>query len=312
MNHSESSMQLGNTRNASDEVAAYIQHAQNIAGRFSQRKGKKPVNPLGVKDASPIKKTSHKRSGSLNSHQIGVANGTKGSQALRRDSPQPSRILWASEASWLSAALDQFADQPGLHKIDEEDTLVAGAKVVYFVYNDINDTNIESLLRNFGALPTDGLKFARVCDEFKRRRSKWQGAIIGFVEVLVANTLLKWVEENPRRDLMTLRNHHRQQIWEHAYDQDPAGVATAMWKPVGGVIEWGQVFGNRPQGRSDADHEKIINVRIMLKIKFMFACEEVFQWRFNGGLLPETEVPDHRSEGVSSVSSSRLYSIELC
>ena len=305
MNNPESSIQQGNTRNASDEVAAYIQHAQNIAGRFSQRKGKgkEPVNPLGVKNASSIKKTTHKRSSSLNSHQIGVGSGMRGSQALRRDSLQPSHILWASEASWLSAALDQLADQRDLDKIDQ-DTLVAGAKVVYFVFNDINDTNIESLLRTLGAFPTDELKFARVCDEFKRRCSKWQGAIIGFVEVLVANTLLKWVEENPRRDFMTLSIHDRQQVWERAYDQDAAGVATAMWKPVGGVIEWGQIFGNRPQGRSDADHEKIINVRIMLKIKFVFACEEVFQWRFNGGLLPETEVPDHISEGVSSVSYS--------
>jgi hypothetical protein len=143
--------------------------------------------------------------------------------------------LWASEASWLSAALDQLANRRDLENIEEEDTLMAGAKVVYFVHNDINDTKIESFLRTLGAFPTDGLKFLRVCDEFKKRCSKWQGAIIGFVEVLVANTLIKWVEENSGRDFMTLSKHHRQQVWERAYHRDQAGVAVAMWMPVGGV-----------------------------------------------------------------------------
>ena len=210
--------------------------------------------------------------------------------------------MWASEASWLSAALNQLADRRDLEKIDEEDTLVAGAKVVYFVHNDISNTNIESLLRTLGAFPTDGLKFARICDEFKRRNSKWQGAIISFVEVLVANTLLQWVEENPKRDFMTLSKQHRQQVWELAYDRDRSGVAVAMWKSVGGVIDWAQIFGDRPTGRSDDDHDKIISVRIMLKVKFVFACEQVFRYRFNGGSLPGVE-PE---EGVSLVSRCRI------
>jgi hypothetical protein len=239
---------------------------------------------------------------SLNNQQTSVASGTGGSQVLQRDSVLPSHIMWASEASWFSTAPGQLANQRDLEKIDEEDTLAAGAKVVYFVHNDINDTNIESLLRMLGAYPTDGLKFARVCDEFKRRKSKWQGAIVGFVEVLVANTLIKWVEENPGRDFMTLSTDHRQQIWMRAYDRDKAGVAVAMWKPVGDVIDWGQVFGDRPSERRDEDHKKVINVRIMLKVKFVFACEQVFQWRFNGGSLPDAELEDHRVEGVSLVS----------
>jgi hypothetical protein len=205
--------------------------------------GKKAVNPLGVKDASPIGKGTCKRSNSLNSQQISVASGTRGPHALKRDSLLPSHIIWASEASWLSAALDQLTNQRDLEKIDEEDTLVACAKVVYVVHNDINDTNIESLLRTLEAFPTDDLKFARVCDEFKRRCSKWQGAIVGFVEVLVANTLIKWGEEKPRRDFMTLDEYHRQQIWERAYDRDKAGVAVAMWKLVGGVYnDWSILY----------------------------------------------------------------------
>ena len=58
---------------AGDEVAIYLQHAREVAGKFAQtsskRSGKKPVNPLGVKDASPIGKT-HKRTNSLNSQQV--------------------------------------------------------------------------------------------------------------------------------------------------------------------------------------------------------------------------------------------------
>lgn len=294
---------------AGDEVATYLQHAREVAGKFAQtsskRSGKKPVNLLGVKDASPIGKT-HKRTNSLNSQQIKTASGTKPRQALQRDSVQPSRILWASQAPWLSAALSQLADQRDLETIDEEDMLVAGAKVVYFVHNDINNTNIESLLRTLGAFPTDGLKFARICDKFKRRNSKWQGAIISFVEVLVANTLLQWVEENPDRDFMTLTKHHRQQVWELAYDRDRSGIAVAMWKSVGGVIDWAQIFGDRPTGRSDADHDKIISVRVMLKVKFVFACEQVFRYRFNGGSLPGVE-PE---EGVSIVGYPKLLLLQ--
>lgn len=165
--------------------------------------------------------------------------------------------MWASETLWLSAALNQLADRRDLEQIDEEDTLVAGAKVVYFVHNDISNTNIESLLRTLGAFPTDGLKFARICAEFKRRCLNWQGAIISFVEVLVANTLLQWVEENPERDFMTLSKHHRQQVWERAYDRDKSCIAVTMWKSVGGVIDWAQIFGDRPAGRSDQDHAAI-------------------------------------------------------
>lgn len=109
---------------------------------------------------------------------------------------------------------------------------MAGAKVVYFVYNDINDTDIESLLRTLGAFPTDGLKFARICDEYKKRSSKWQGSIVGFAEVLVANTLIQWVEEHPEQDFMELEQQHRQQVWELAYDRDQSGVCVAMWKSV--------------------------------------------------------------------------------
>jgi hypothetical protein len=299
------SQQQDGAAGTNSEVPTYILHAQQVAGKFSQtstkRKGKKAADPLGVKNASPIGK-SHKRSNSLNSQQVSVASGSRAPQALQRDSVLPSHIMWASEASWLSTALDQLANQRDLEKIDEEDTLAAGAKIVYFVHNDINDTNIESLLRTLGAFPTDGLKFARVCDEFKRRCSKWQGAIIGFAEVLVANNLMQWVEENAAHDFMTLSKHHRQQIWERAYDRDQADVAVAMWKPVGGVIDWGQIFGDRPSESRDEDHEKIMNVRVMLKVKSVFACEQVFQWRFNGGSLPDAELEDHRDEGVSLVS----------
>ncbi|KAG9201358.1 hypothetical protein G6514_005730 [Epicoccum nigrum] len=193
-----------------------------------------------------------------------VASGKKSPQALKGDSILPSRILWASEASWLSAALNQLVNHLDLDEIDHKDTLMAGAKVVYFVQNDINDTNIESLLRTLGEFPANGLKFARIRDDF--------------VEVLVANTLLQWLEENPEDDFAELSQDRRQQVWETAYDRDRSGMCIAMWKP---------------------DHAKIVNLRIMLKVKFVFACEQVFQWRFNQGLLPGAEITDFRIGGVS-------------
>lgn len=33
-----------------------------------------------------------------------------------------------------------------------------------------------------------------------------------------------------------------------------AKVDLAMWNSVGGVINWGQIFGDRPAGRSGQDH----------------------------------------------------------
>ena len=43
--------------------------------------------------------------------------------------------------------------QHNLAELSDDDTLIAGAKVVYFFYNDINPASIETLLRPLTPLP---------------------------------------------------------------------------------------------------------------------------------------------------------------
>jgi hypothetical protein len=200
----------------------------------------------------------------------------------------PSQILWASEASWLSATITGDTSQRKLIELLEDDNLMAGAKVVYFVYNDINPANIETLLMTHIAMPTDSLLFSKICDKYGRRRSKWAGDTMKFVERLVGRFVHEWHEhpQNAKQEFSALSGEARQEFWMAQWEKDEAGLAKEMWSPVANVIDWESIYGTPPTSRTQEDRTKLEAVQLMLTVKFLFACEQVFQYRFNDGLLP--------------------------
>ncbi|KAJ8115816.1 hypothetical protein OPT61_g2627 [Boeremia exigua] len=176
---------------------------------------------------------------------------------------------------------------------------MAGVKVVYFLHNDVRADNVESLRRTLHVFPTDSLKLSQICAEYEKRRSKWSSTIISFIECVVGNAITQWAEGHTESNFFELSASERQTVWKDYYARDQAGMATTMWQPLGGIIDWPQIFSDRPFMRTDADQQKIDAVRIMVEVKYTFACEQVFQYRFNGGTLPESPA-DVGEEGVSA------------
>jgi hypothetical protein len=97
----------------------------------------------------------------------------------------------------LRSVLDEQAPVRNAGEVDEDDTTMAGAMVMCFVYNNIDQTNIESLLRSFSPVATDSLKSQRIVDEYARVRSKRQHGVIEIVNHTVGAIIARWAEDHP-------------------------------------------------------------------------------------------------------------------
>ncbi|KAJ4311323.1 hypothetical protein N0V94_007998 [Neodidymelliopsis sp. IMI 364377] len=209
--------------------------------------------PFTSQSSSPTRKASTK------SRKSAATSSTRPSRKSHTDSLLPSQILWASEASWLSATITGDTSQRELMELFEDDNLMAGAKVVYFVYNDINAANIETLLMTHVAMPTDSLLFSKVCDKYGRRRSKWAGDTMKFFERLVGRFVHE-CHENPRnakQEFSTLSSDARQEFWMAQWEKDEAGLAKEMWSPAANVIDWESIYGTPPTSRTQEDRTKL-------------------------------------------------------
>lgn len=56
-------------------------------------------------------------------------------------------------------------------------------------------------------------------------------------------------------------------------------MAMEMWSPVGHVVDWNMLFNARASLPAEAK-AKLKRTRKMLRTKFVFACDEIYQHRY--------------------------------
>lgn len=188
---------------------------------------------------------------------------------------------------WLQGIATANDAQRKLEAISKNDIILAGAKVVYFRINDFTSVDLHTVASPLISIQEDSLKWGKLCSDFNRRKSRWQNAIISYVEATVFKCMTAWANLPANRDraFTSLSQSERYDIWEEEWDRDPRGIAQEMWKPVGGSIDWGAIF-DTPTAISAVDKAKIDSINIMLFVKWLFACEQVCQFVAVGAATP--------------------------
>ena len=125
-----------------------------------------------------------------------------------------------------------------------------------------------------------------------------------YIEHLVVRLVHEWyeVEENQGQEFSELDKKDRQAVWVAEWKHEPAGAAQEMWQPVASVIDWIAIFGPSSPGRRARDQTKLDAVYNMLGVKFLFACDQVFQYRLNNGTLTGFDQDVDVGDGLSAVS----------
>jgi hypothetical protein len=221
----------------------------------------------------------------------------------------PGLITWATDVAWLSG-VGADGDQRNVRELSEEDTVLAGAKIVYFVTNDLDPQDLRALTSKLTPLDEDSLLWRKAITDFDAKKSKWQNTVMSYVEATVVKVIAAWSNraENRGKEFNTLSEDDRLALWRAEYGRDPRAIAQEWWKPVGGSPNWAAIFAI-PDSASAESKAKVARVKKMLRVRWVFACEQVCQYAVLGLEHPlpgffDEETP---AEQMSIVSFLLLY-----
>lgn len=156
-----------------------------------------------------------------------AAHGVKRAKTSHRSLLAPGLITWATEVAWLSG-IGAEGGQRNVKELSEEDTILAGAKIVYFVTNDLNPEDLKALTFRLTQLEEDSLLWHKVVTEFGPKKSKWQNGVMSYVEATVVKLMTAWLDEpdNRGRDFSVLSKAGRLRIWRAEFTR----VVEASWR----------------------------------------------------------------------------------
>ncbi|KAF3006825.1 hypothetical protein E8E13_010589 [Curvularia kusanoi] len=227
---------------------------------------------------SPISKSAVKRGS--------AAHGVRRANTSHRSLLAPNLITRATDVAWLTGMNDHHG-QRNVKELSEEDTIVAGAKIVYFVTNDFNPQDLRALTSKLTPLKEDGLLWREATAEFGSRKSKWQNGVISYIEATVVKLMDAWSQDatNRGREFKDLPEVDRLVIWMDEYNHDSHSIAQEWWKPVGGSLDWHAIF-DMPDDASDDAKARVARVQRMLRNKWIFACDQVCQFSILTAAVP--------------------------
>jgi hypothetical protein len=204
-----------------------------------------------------------------------AAHGVKRANSSYRSLLVPNSITWATDVAWLSGLGD--GGQRNVKKLSDEDTNLAGAKIVYFVTNDLNPEDFNALTSKLTPVEEDNLLWRKAVTEFGAKKSKWQNGVMSYVEATVVKLMAVRSDqaENREKGFSTISEDDRLTLWRAEYRRDPRAIAQEWWKSVGGSLNRGAIF-DIPDSASAKSKAKINLVRRMLNSNLTFACEQVF------------------------------------
>jgi hypothetical protein len=121
-------------------------------------------------------------------------------------------------------------------------------------------------------------KYHDIDKQLNLKQSQWKGAILNkFLLPHVQELVRQWHVAHAWCSFKTLDEDQRRQIWLDAYDADPKRMATAMFKPVIGVLDTANVF--KADLEEDEERARMGAVRIMLREKYLFGCKITYTHR---------------------------------
>jgi hypothetical protein len=245
---------------------------------------------------SPISKSAIKRGP--------IAHSVKRANTSHRSLLEPDMITWATDVAWLSG-VGADGGQRNVRELSEKDTILAGAKIVYFVTNDLTSEDLKVLASKLTPVEEDSLLWRKAITEFGAKKGNWQNGVMSYVEATVVKIMTAWLDqaENSGKEFNTLSKDDRVAMWRAEYRRDPRAIAQEWWKPVGGSVNWSAIF-DITDSASAKDKAKIDRVKKMLRVKWRFACEQVCQYAVLGleHPLPGFFDDDTPAEQMSVVS----------
>lgn len=183
--------------------------------------------------------------------------------------------IYVSEVSWFKvhthAATTQISDDEATDGGNNAGALIhLACKLTYIQYHDIQDRDsLSSLLETFG--DGDAVTEAELTRTLKHAQSTWKSHIVNkFLLPHVKEIVRKWSVAHPYADFAALSPPERTRLWLEAYDADPKGTVTAMWKPIIKVLDLTSILRT---DLSEGDNAKMKAMRKMLRKKYYFGCE---------------------------------------
>jgi hypothetical protein len=208
--------------------------------------------------------------------------------ALKRKHEDPAMITYVAEIPWFRclvtlSSLDRSEDlnpdesvrDPALAVFTNNKIVEEVSKLLYLVHHQVKDSS--KLLQYLG-LDSISHEDVALTKQLNLRQSQWKSAILNkFLLPHVKELERRWHVANAWRSFTTISTEERKRIWLDAYDEDPKGITTSMFKPVIGILDTDSIFN----GGLDCveDRAKMRRVRIMLRNKYLFGCEITYEHR---------------------------------
>ncbi|KAF2444736.1 hypothetical protein P171DRAFT_484828 [Karstenula rhodostoma CBS 690.94] len=186
---------------------------------------------------------------------------------------------YASEVEWLACLTDPSREVVVNEEVADGKTNTAliteACKLTYILYHNIQAQDcLPAILQSLNKSGTeDDAELTRVV---KSTQSAWKAHVVNkFLLPHVKEIVRKWCVAHPYANFGSLPMSERVKMWFEAYDADPKGIVTLMWKPLIKVLDLASIF------RTDLpseDNAKAKAVRQMLRQKYFFGCECTYKY----------------------------------
>ncbi|OAL43947.1 hypothetical protein IQ07DRAFT_649734 [Pyrenochaeta sp. DS3sAY3a] len=163
--------QNANAPEAAPEGSAVLRRAQpQVQGLSSNTKGKgkAPAKDPLAPSPSKVSKSSKKRRAAI--------VGGKRSSATNDGLLSRDGVLWTHQVTSLKHM--EASTLQDLEKVDDQNTLLWCAKIVYFVNKELSVSDMEAMLAPLGLFDTGRLKSEKVSRALGDKQRRWQHAIM--------------------------------------------------------------------------------------------------------------------------------------
>ncbi|CAI6340162.1 unnamed protein product [Periconia digitata] len=207
----------------------------------------------------------------------------------KRNYQESSSIIYGSTVPWLNASNTQSstsstANEPSIPSTEasstpiDQDVVMEAAKISYILFHRIELDGVVSHALDYIGVDRSSPSYTQWKKKLTTRQSSWhQATLNGTILSHVQKVAHSYHSANAYKKLQFLPQETRDNIWLNEYDKDPRGTISKIYQPIIGVLDLGSIFNTNLE--DEEDRAKMAAMRVMLRNKYLYACQSTFELR---------------------------------
>ncbi|KAF2490008.1 hypothetical protein BU16DRAFT_544352 [Lophium mytilinum] len=189
----------------------------------------------------------------------------------QRMSATPLKITYADEF------IDYDASGIRTIRVGKEDIAIfvqPAGKMIYAIANAIHPADVQAFLN----LSARTWRLYGIQSTLKEAQNRYEEQnIAGFIIPTVKFLVIDFPRKFPGQHVRDLPDVDRKAVWKSHWNQDPMGIAMAMFAPIANAIDFERVYNyaNYP-GLPQCDLKNLHAVRVMFLNKYLYIMEHAY------------------------------------